>query len=34
MKRINKKGKLYHQLPADIALRIGKYYKTASWDAY
>jgi len=28
MKRINKKGKLYHQLPKDIALRIGKYYRS------
>lgn len=29
MKRIRKKGKLYHQLPAPIADRINKYYKKA-----
>jgi hypothetical protein len=28
MKRIHKKGKLYHQLPEDVALRIERYYRT------
>lgn len=28
-KRINKKGKLYHQLPEDIASRINDFYKKA-----
>ena len=29
IKRIHKKGKLYHQLPEDIARRINSYYKRA-----
>jgi len=28
VKRINKKGKLYHQLPDDIAQRINRFYKS------
>lgn len=28
VRRIRKKGKLYHQLPKDIALRIRRYYRT------
>ena len=27
IKRINKKGKLFHQLPADIAHRVNRYFK-------
>jgi hypothetical protein len=27
VKRIHKKGKLFHQLPVDIALKVNKYFK-------